>query len=236
MEFRRHPTVNKKGRLYPQAMKTAHILAPLLLVSCVNLSGKLDRVGRQVAVFDPDKTVSTRYEEGGKRYIPVTVRRCEAAPEDWLILPRPSGIAKLQRGTPEPQGTEESYAVEEGSEHPALLTEEELSQRQLKIVPAKSIKQGTVFAAMRTHPYWSDAHGEKRLLYAESIPDRRSVGNQLRRPLVWGLSVVDGTLSVSMWAGEVILAPVVVPILVAVSDTRPAQTQRSPEAAATTER
>lgn len=205
------------------------LLGALALASCVNLSGKLDRVGRQVAVFDPDKTVSTRYEEGGKRYIPVTVRRCEAAPEDWLIQPGTRGIAKLRRGAPEPQGAEESYAVEEGSEHPALLTEEELTQRQPKIVPAKSIKQGTVFAAMRTHPYWSDAHGEKRLLYAESIPDRRSVGNQLRRPLVWGLSVVDGALSVAMWAGEVLIAPIAVPILVAVSDARPAHQQKGRE-------
>lgn len=204
-------------------MKTALLFAPLLLVSCVNLSGKLDAVGRQVAVFDPERVVTTRYHAEGKSYIPVTVRRCEAAPEDWLILPGPPGIAKLRRGTPEPQGTEEHYAVEEGSEHPVLLTEEELSQRQLKIVPAKSIKQGTMFAAMRTHPYWSDAHAEKRLLYAESIPDKRSVGNQLRRPLVWGLSVVDGTLSVAMWAGEVLIAPVAVPILVAVSDARPVQ-------------
>lgn len=216
-------------------MKTALLFAPLLLVSCVNLSGKLDAVGRQVAVFDPDKTVSTRYEEGGKRYIPVTVRRCEAAPEDWLIWPGPPGIAKLRRGTPEPQGAEEYYAVEEGSEHPALLTEEEFTQRQPKIVLAKSIKQGTVLAAKRTHPYWSDAHAEKRLLYAESIPDKRSIGNQLRRPLVWGLSVVDGTLSVAMWAGEVLIAPIAVPILVAVSDARPAETQRCPAAAATTE-
>lgn len=211
-------------------MKTALLFAPLLLVSCLNLSGKLDAVGRQVAVFDPDKTVSTRYEKGGKRYIPVTVRRCEAAPEDWLILPGPPGIAKLRRGTPEPQGAEEYYAVEEGSEHPALLTEEELTQRRLKIIPAKSIKQGTVFAAMRTHPYWSDAHAEKRLLYAESIPDKRSVGNQLRRPLVWGLSVVDGTLSVAMWAGEVLIAPIAVPIMVAISDARPAYQQERPTA------
>lgn len=216
-------------------MKAALLFAPLLLVSCVNLSGKLDAVGRQVAVFDPDKTVSTRYEEGGKRYIPVTVRWCEAAPEDWLIQPGSPGLAKLRRGTAEPQGAEEHYAVEEGSEHPVLLTEEELTQRRLKIIPAKSIKQGTVFAAMRTHPYWSDAHGEKRLLYAESIPDKRSVGNQLRRPLVWGLSVVDGTLSVAMWAGEVLLAPIAVPMMVAVSDARSAQPQYYHAAPAATE-
>lgn len=216
-------------------MKSVLLLAPLLLVSCVNVSGKLDAVGRQVAVFDPDRVVTTRYHAEGKSYVPVTVCRCEAAPEDWLIQPGPSGIAKLRRGSPEPQGTEEHYAVEEGSEHPALLTEEVLTQRQLRTVPAEGIKQGVVLAAKRTHPYWTDAHTEKRLLYAESIPDKRSIGNQLRRPLVWGLTIVDGTLSVAMWAGDVLIAPIAVPLMVAVSDARSAQPQYYHEASAATE-
>lgn len=46
-------------------MKTLLLLAPLLLVSCVNFSGKLDTLGRRDAVMDANAVVSERYRVGG---------------------------------------------------------------------------------------------------------------------------------------------------------------------------
>lgn len=38
--------------------------------------------------------------------------------------------------------------------------------------------------------------GEKRYLFLNQLPDKRTVGNHLRRPLVWGLQVVDVPLTI----------------------------------------
>ncbi len=38
--------------------------------------------------------------------------------------------------------------------------------------------------------------GEKRYLFLSQLPDKRTVGNHLRRPLVWGLQVVDVPLTI----------------------------------------
>lgn len=38
--------------------------------------------------------------------------------------------------------------------------------------------------------------GEKRYLFLSLLPDKRTVGNHLRRPLVWGLQVVDVPLTI----------------------------------------
>lgn len=199
-------------------MKSVFFLAPLLLVSCVNLSGKLDAVGRRVAVYDPDKTAAARYEVGGKYYVPITVRRCESV-EKWLTLPDEGLPAR--RGIPEPHGEEWSIAVEEGTDGSTLLTEEELKQRQARVLPAEAMKQGHVFANRPGRIYWEDDQHRHRLLYVGSdiIPDKRSLGNQLRRPLCWALTVGDGALSVAMATGEVLLSPIAVPILVAAADT-----------------
>lgn len=189
----------------------------LLLSSCVNLSGKLDTLGRKDAVFDPQKLVTTRYRVGEKRYVPVTIRYCEAEDEwvddSWLY----QGMSPMVSGGEEPQGREVTFYAEETGDkryHP-LLTAEEADIAHAVIEQGKPVQQSQV-AASRTRDsifyYWQDLKTNRSLNYAYSEPER-STGNRLRRPLCYALKVVDIPLSAVTAAGEVVLTFAAAPIL-----------------------
>lgn len=189
----------------------------LLLSSCVNLSGKLDTVGRKDAVFDPMKTVTTRYRVGEKRYVPVTIRYCEAEDEwvddSWLY----QGMFPMVSGGEEPQGREVTFYAEEPGDkqyHP-LLTAEEADIARAVIEQDKPVLQSQV-AASRTRDsifyYWQDLKTNRSLNYACLEPER-STGNRLRRPICYTLKAVDVPFSVVAVSGEVVLTLAAAPIL-----------------------
>lgn len=190
----------------------------LLLSSCVNLSGKLDTVGRKDAVFDPQKPVTTRYRVGEKRYVPVSIRYCEAEDEwvddSWLY----QGMFPMVSGGEEPQGREVTFYAEEPGDkqyHP-LLTAEEAGIAHAVIEQGKPVQQSQV-AASRTRDsifyYWQDLKTNRSLNYACLEPER-SLGNRIRRPLCYVWKVVDVPFSVVAASGEVVLTLAAAPILI----------------------
>lgn len=190
----------------------------LLLSSCVNLSGKLDTVGRKDAVFDPQKTVTTRYRVGEKRYVPVTIRYCQAEDEwvddSWLY----QGMFPMVSGGEEPQGREVTFYAEEPGDKPyhPLLTAEEADIARAVIEQGKPVLQSQV-AASRTRDsifyYWQDLKTNRSLNYACLEPER-STGNRLRRPLCYAGKVVEIPFSVVAVSGEVVLTLATAPILI----------------------
>lgn len=90
------------------------LLLPLLLGSCMNFGGKLDSVGRRDAVFEPNKSVTTRFRVGDKVYRPVTIRYCDAQERCYDDIYYAFGAAYCT-GNPEPQGREVTLWAEEGS-------------------------------------------------------------------------------------------------------------------------
>lgn len=199
----------------------------LSLSSCVNLSGKLDTIGRKDAVFDPQKPVTTRYRVGEKRYVPVTIRYCKAedvwVDDSWLY----QGMDPMVRGEAEPQGREVTYYAEvaDDHQHHPLLTAEEADIEHAVIEQGKPVLQSQV-AASRTRDsifyYWQDLKTNGRLHYAFSEPER-STGNRLRRPLCYALKVVDVPLSVVAISGEAALTLAAAPMMMIMS---PAQQQQ----------
>lgn len=190
--------------------------AALLLSSCVNLSGKLDTVGRKDAVFDPQKTVTTRYRVGGKRYVPVTIRYCKAEDEwvddSWLY----QGMFPMVSDGEEPQGREVTFYAEKpgNKKHHRLLTAEEADIAHAVIEQGKPVLQSQV-AASRTRGsifyYWQDPKTKRSLNYVYLEPER-SLGNRLRRPLCYAGKVVDVPLTAAAAAGEVVLTLATAPI------------------------
>lgn len=182
----------------------------------MNLSGKLDTIGRKDAVFDPQKTVTARYRVGEKRYVPVTIRYCQAEDEwvddSWLY----QGMFPMVSGGEEPQGREVSFYAEEPGDkrHHPLLTAEEADIAHAVIEPGKPVLQSQV-AAPRTRgsifSYWQDPKTNRSLNYAYLEPER-STGNRLRRPLCYAWKVVDVPLSAVAAAGEVVLTLAAAPI------------------------
>lgn len=210
------------------------LLLPLLLClgSCVNISGKWDAIGRRDAVYNPDKIVTTHYQVGDKRYMPLTVRWC-AAREPWMSF---SGLnwgkdvfAAAPDGTPEPQGPEEVYYVEEGCDTPTLLTFDEANIAQARALHGTPVKQSDIlpetWLPTRGTHYWMQAKkipphtavnsagvecwysgGQeivKRLSYAKDLPEQRTHGNRIRRPLTYALEVAEFPLSAVIIAAEV---------------------------------
>lgn len=190
--------------------------AALLLSSCVNLSGKLDTVGRRDAVFDPQKTVTTRYRVGGKRYVPVTIRYCHAEDEwvddSWLY----QGMFPMVSGGEEPQGKEVTFYAEEpgDKQHHPLLAAEEADIAHAVIEQGKPVLQSQVTAS-RTRGsifyFWQDRKTKRSLNYAYLEPER-SLGNRLRRPLCYVWKAVDVPLSAVAAAGEVVLTLATAPV------------------------
>lgn len=190
--------------------------AALLLSSCVNLSGKLDTVGRKDAVFDPQKTVTTRYRVGGKRYVPLTIRYCKAEDEwvddSWLY----QGMFPMVSDGEEPQGREVTFYAEKpgNKKHHRLLTAEEADIAHAVIEQGKPVLQSQV-AASRTRGsifyYWQDPK-TKRSLNDAYLEPKRSLGNRLRRPLCYAGKVEDVPLTAAAAAGEVVLTLATAPI------------------------
>lgn len=194
------------------------LLLPLSLLSCVNISGKWDTIGRKDAVFAPQKTVTTRYRVGEKRYVPVSIRYCQAEDEwvddSWLY----QGMFPMVSGGEEPQGREVTFYAEEPGDkryHP-LLTAEEADIAHAVIEQGKPVLQSQV-AASRTRGsifyYWQDPKTNRSLNYAYLEPER-STGNRLRRPLCYVWKVVDVPLSAVTAAGEVVLTLAAAPICI----------------------
>lgn len=187
-------------------MKTLLLLAPLLLVSCVNFSGKLDTLGRRDAVMDANAVVSERYRVGGKSYVPVTVRYVEAH-EPWLYTNAlTKEMTAALRGEPEPQGEECRFFMPEGAfvlgekRNRKLVAEEDFPLAQAEIERIAPIEQGAVLAAdyKSGNTYYRYTNGEspmRFLHYVKDVPAKRSFGNYVRMPLCRVLKPVDGALS-----------------------------------------
>lgn len=194
----------------------------LSLSSCVNLSGKLDTIGRKDAVFDPLKAVTTRYRVGEKRYVPVTIRYCKAEEEwiddSWLY----QGMMPMVSGGEEPQGREVTFYAEEsgdGQYHP-LLTAEEADIAHAVIEQGKPVLQSQVTASQKRDSifyYWRKSQPTqdffRSLNYASAEPER-STGNRLRRPLCHALKVVDIPLSAVAFSGEAVLTLATAPLVI----------------------
>lgn len=210
------------------------LLMPLCMVSCVNISGKWDTIGRRDAVYDPDKPVTTRYQVGNKRYVPITVRWCEAR-EPWMTDSF-SGLnwgqdvfAAVPDDETEPQGPEAVYYAEEGSNTPVLLSFDEANIAQAHAFQGTPLKQSEVlpetWMPTRGTHYWMQAKtlpphtsvnsagvkcrysgGQeivRRLSYAKDIPEQRTHGNRLRRPVTYALEVAELPLSAVIIAAGV---------------------------------
>lgn len=127
------------------------LLAPLILVSCVNFSGKPDSVGRRDALMDGSRVVSERYRVGDKRYIPVTLRYVEAH-EPWMYLNAATKERTCAlRGGSEPQGEERRYFLHEVGisdlKHRELVPEKEFPLAQVVREPAAPVTQDGVLPA-----------------------------------------------------------------------------------------
>lgn len=203
------------------------LLLALALASCVNFSGKLDSVGRNDAVFNPARSVTARYRVGEKTYVPVTIRYCKASERIYDdVFPCYGGAYRT--GGSEPQGrevtlwteykgTEDARTEKYHNQHLPLLTAEELDLAHARITQGIPLAQAQLIRStddLDAAHYWMAEPQDARkprpesLAFAVDVAPERSFGNELRRPLVYALKLIDIPLSFFSVAAELLPAAV----------------------------
>lgn len=184
-------------------------LPALLLSSCVssNIGAKLDSIGKAVPTIHSD-TYTGLYQLNGNYYMECEVRYMRYAPNfmDWYPDPVHWGMRTTYEEAPPYLNipAPERCLVKLGEQAPELVKAADFDFRKARRIQPDALPKGLRYRIPNSLTtgwhFWSadllKDKGEPREL--SILPEQRTIGNHLRKPLVAAISwVVDVPLSIA---------------------------------------